>query len=133
MNTFSNITTSQTVIDGATQTQTEGGGYILTVSVTTPYSGQIAVASGLAAPVLYGNGVVIPAANYTLTYPTAESLLFTFGSTKKPADTVVITHKVPFYWVVRFDEDSQEFSEFMYQLWELRTLRLKSVPDVVAP
>ncbi len=132
MSTFSNVSGSQTVVDGAIQTHTDAGGHVTTVTIKTPYSSQIAVTTANTAPILYANGVVIAASTYTLTHPDAETLLFTFVGTK-PANSVVITHSVPFFWVVRFDEDSADFSEFLHQLWELKTLKLKSVPDVVAP
>jgi len=49
----------------------------------------------------------------------------TFGTA--PASGQVITWSGSYYYRVRFDDDGLEFDQFMDQMWELKSLRLKSV------
>lgn len=44
-----------------------------------------------------------------------------------PGNGVAITADFSYYWPVRFDEDMLEFDDFMYQLWELKTVKLVQV------
>jgi len=44
-----------------------------------------------------------------------------------PATGTTITASYTWYYRVRFGEDAQDYSNFMYQLWELKKLTLQSV------
>ena len=76
------------------------------------------VAAAVATPTVFLNGVETTA--FTL-----SGNLLTF--TSAPGSGVVITADFSFYWRVRFAEDTAEFSEFMYRLFECRTVLLQGV------
>lgn len=44
-----------------------------------------------------------------------------------PANAKPITADFTYYFKVRFSEDSAEFENFMYQLWQLKQIKLQSV------
>jgi uncharacterized protein (TIGR02217 family) len=44
-----------------------------------------------------------------------------------PADGTTITADFGYYFVVRFEADTYEFENFMYQLWSLRQIKFQSV------
>lgn len=47
--------------------------------------------------------------------------------TVAPAVGTIVTASYTWYYQVRFGEDMQDYSNFMYQLWELKKLTLHSV------
>ena len=71
---------------------------------------------------IYFNGVVQPAANYTVD---GETGVVTF--TAAPPAGQVITADFTYRFRVRFADDSAEFENFMYQLWQLKQIKLQSV------
>lgn len=44
-----------------------------------------------------------------------------------PGVGVAITADFSYFWPVRFDEDSQEYDQFMFNLWENKSVKLASV------
>lgn len=68
------------------------------------------------------NGVVDSPANYTVNKDTG---IITF--TSAPTTGVIITSDFTYYFRVRLDTDTLDFEEFMYNLWELKQLKLVSV------
>lgn len=76
------------------------------------------VAAAVALPTVYLDGVETTA--FTL-----SGNVITFAGA--PGSGVVITADFSFYWRVRFAEDAAEFSEFMYRLFECRTVLLQGV------
>lgn len=73
-------------------------------------------------PTVYRNGV---AAVYGTDFSVNNIGQITFASA--PASGVAITADFSYYWPVRFDDDSLDFDEFMFQLWELNTVKLVQV------
>lgn len=71
---------------------------------------------------IYFNGVRQSPASYTVD---AETGLVTFA-TPPPAGHV-ITADLTYRFRVRFADDSAEFENFMYQLWQLKQIKLQSV------
>src|SRR5215204_4548184 len=68
------------------------------------------------------NGVVQPPANYAVD---GETGLVTFAAA--PPAGQVITADFTYRFRVRFADDSAEFENFMYQLWQLKQVKLQSV------
>ena len=71
---------------------------------------------------VYLNGVVDSPANYSVN---AASGVVTF--TSPPGGGVAITADFSYYFRVRFADDSNEFENFMLQLWQLKQVKLQSV------
>jgi uncharacterized protein (TIGR02217 family) len=71
---------------------------------------------------IYVNGVLISSGSYTLTnFPS----VVTFTTAPAASDTIAWAGN--FNYVAHFAEDSNDFEEFMFQLWTLKTLKLESV------
>ena len=71
---------------------------------------------------VYVNGVLQSFGSFTQTnFP--ASITF---SVAPPANQVVSWNGT-YNYLCRFDEDQLDFNEFMYQLWELKSLRLESI------
>lgn len=68
------------------------------------------------------NGVLQPPASYTVD---GETGLVTFAA--PPPAGHVITADFTYRFRVRFADDSAEFENFMYQLWQLKQIKLQSV------
>jgi uncharacterized protein (TIGR02217 family) len=68
------------------------------------------------------NGVVQPPANYAVDGDTG---LVTFAAA--PPAGQVVTADFTYRFRVRFADDSAEFENFMYQLWQLKQIKLQSV------
>jgi hypothetical protein len=47
--------------------------------------------------------------------------------TPAPANGTVLTWSGPYTWLCRFDQDSLEFSNFMYLFWELKTCSFTTI------
>lgn len=71
-------------------------------------------------------GAVYLAGSPTSAYSVSGTVL-TFNTA--PGSGVVVTADFSFYWRVRFSEDTAEFSEFMYRLFELRSIILQGVRE----
>ena len=71
---------------------------------------------------IYFNGVRQNPAGYAVD---AESGLVSFA-TPPPAGQV-ITADFTYRFRVRFSDDTAEFENFMYQLWQLKQIKLQSV------
>jgi uncharacterized protein (TIGR02217 family) len=71
---------------------------------------------------VYLNGVVQSPSGYSVD-PTSG--LVTFAS--PPASGLLITGDFSFFFRCRFADDTNEFENFMYQLWQLRKLQFTSV------
>jgi uncharacterized protein (TIGR02217 family) len=65
-------------------------------------------------PVLYDNGTVISAANYSI----GSTGIVTFGSGHAPVAGHTLAWSGSFYYRCRFDEDSFEWTKFMSQWWQ---------------
>lgn len=84
-----------------------------------------------APPAVYEAGVLVPPGHYTVSYPDQYSIRVTFGNSYAPTDHALLTlGDVPVWWLARFDQDQVDFNNFMYRLWELQTLRLRSIKGV---
>ncbi|WP_428421972.1 DUF2460 domain-containing protein [Methylibium sp.] len=71
----------------------------------------------VAAPQIYVNGT-LQVSGYTV----SASGLVTFSSA--PANGAALTWTGSYYWRVRFKQDSTEFSQFLFNLWEAKTVEL---------
>lgn len=71
-------------------------------------------------PTLYLNGVK------TTDYEMDSAGVVSFKSSA-PADGVILTWSGSYYYRVRFDSDSQEFEQMMDELWNCKSLKLRSV------
>ena len=71
---------------------------------------------------IYFDGVLQSSANYTVAAATG-SVTFT----APPPTGQAITADFTYYFRVRFAEDTAEFENFMYQLWQLKQVKLQSV------
>lgn len=68
------------------------------------------------------NGVTVPAGGYTVDFDTG---ILTFGAPPAPGQAIAVDFS---YWFrVRFADDTAEFENFMYQLWQLKQVKLQSV------
>jgi len=72
-------------------------------------------------PVIKDNGSTVSSSLYSIN---TEGLV-TF--TTAPANTHALTWSGSFYYQCTFDDDDQDFSEFMNNWWELKTLKFTSV------
>jgi uncharacterized protein (TIGR02217 family) len=64
-------------------------------------------------PVLYDNGSIISAANYTI----GATGIVTFGGGHAPAAGHTLTWSGSWYYRCRFDDDAIAWKRFMWQLW----------------
>jgi hypothetical protein len=71
---------------------------------------------------VYSNGTLVSPAGYSQTNFPAQ---ITF--TAAPAAGVVLSWEGNYSYLCRFAEDTLGLSEFMYQLWELKALKLETV------
>ena len=71
---------------------------------------------------IYFNGVLQSSSGYTVDPATG---LVTF--TTAPPTGQAITADFTYYFRVRFADDTAEFENFMYQLWQLKQVKLQSV------
>lgn len=73
-------------------------------------------------PIVYLNGV---RKNYGTDYSVDAigQIVFVVA----PGGGTNITSDFSYYWLVRFDDDSAEYEEFMYQLWKLKSVKLVQV------
>jgi uncharacterized protein (TIGR02217 family) len=71
---------------------------------------------------IYFNGVLQSSAGYAVDAATG---LVTF--TTAPPTGQAITADFTYYFRVRFADDTAEFENFMYQLWQLKQVKLQSV------
>jgi uncharacterized protein (TIGR02217 family) len=71
---------------------------------------------------LYCNGVLQNPANYSVD---SASGMVTFGT--PPTEGQMITADFTYWFWVRFGDDTAEFENFMYQLWQLKQVKLQSV------
>jgi uncharacterized protein (TIGR02217 family) len=71
---------------------------------------------------IYFNGILQSASGYTVDATTG---LVTF--TTAPPTGQAITADFTYYFRVRFADDTAEFENFMYQLWQLKQVKLQSV------
>jgi uncharacterized protein (TIGR02217 family) len=69
-------------------------------------------------PTIYVNGTAT-----TVTMDTSGVVTFP----NAPAASAVLTWSGNFYYRVRFDEDSQDYKQFMDKLWSMDSLKLRSV------
>jgi uncharacterized protein (TIGR02217 family) len=100
--------------DGSTTT------FALTVSLG---SATLSPASVGTVSAVYLNGVV-QSGGYTVNAtPLAPSVTFAMG----PAAGVAVTADFHWYFLCRFDDDSEDLEEFMAALWALRSLKLRTV------
>ena len=71
---------------------------------------------------IYFDGIRQSAATYSVDPATG---LVTFAT--PPPSGRVITADFTYYFRVRFADDTAEFENFMYQLWQLKQVKLQSV------
>jgi len=77
---------------------------------------------------IYSNGTLVPGANYTqsnLNAPPIGGAQVVFSS--PPASGVVLSWAGNYSYLCKFDEDMLDADEFMYQLWELKSLKLETI------
>lgn len=105
-----------------------GDGTTLIFQLTATYriasgSGQAELIQNLnGTPVLYDNGSVISAANYSI----GATGVVTFGAGHAPAATHVLTWSGSWYYRCRFDDDSIAWKRFMSKLWSA-TIKFSSI------
>lgn len=74
-------------------------------------------------PTIYKNGVALASGtDYTLDVTTAK---VTFTTAPVAGDSLTWTGQ--FYWRVRFETDSAEFAQLLWEVWELKQLSLLTV------
>jgi uncharacterized protein (TIGR02217 family) len=115
-----NAVTTQTIAtgDGTTQIFTMGrsfGGF------TEP----VGWVQGSPAPTIYVNGTPVSSGAYTITNPYGPNNVLTF--TTAPASAAAITASFSFAYLCRFLEDQNDFEEFMQGLWQVQSLKFRSV------
>jgi uncharacterized protein (TIGR02217 family) len=71
---------------------------------------------------IYFNGVLQSPSSYSVNTSTG---IVTF--TAAPPAGQIVTASFTYYFQVRFAGDTAEFENFMYQLWQLKTVKLQSV------
>lgn len=71
--------------------------------------------------IVYIDGV---AATYGTDYTFTAGLV---AFTTAPDEGALLTWTGNYYWATRFSEDSLDYNNFMYKLWELKTVELVSV------
>lgn len=71
---------------------------------------------------VYSNGTLIPSSSYSLTNFPA-----TITFTTQPTAGSVLSWAGNYNYLVQFSEDTIDFNEFLFQLWELKSLKLESV------
>ena len=72
---------------------------------------------------IYLNGVLTPSAgNWSIS---TDNTTITF--TSPPANGVLVTSDFYYYYLCRFITDSQEFEEFLYNRWLVKSLKFRSV------
>lgn len=71
-------------------------------------------------PIIYDNGNPVSSINYTIG-PTG---IVTFTAPRTPGDLLAWTGS--YYWPCRFDDDVIQFSNYMKNLWELKSLKFSS-------
>lgn len=67
------------------------------------------------------NGVTVDPADYSISYPN----VIVFDTA--PADGVAVTATFTYYYLCRFGEDMQQYEQFMYKLYQLSSVTLKTV------
>lgn len=93
----------------------------LTRSATFP-NGLETIQNPSGAPLIYINGVLkTPTTDYTI----SATGVVTF--TTPPAANAVITWSGAFFYRVRFEQDAQEFDEFLFQVVEAKSVKLTGV------
>jgi uncharacterized protein (TIGR02217 family) len=73
---------------------------------------------------VYLNGIAQPGGNYMVN---ANALAPTVTFTSAPGVGVAVTADFHWYFLCRFDDDSEDVEEFMAQLYALQSLRLRTV------
>ncbi len=101
--------------DGTTAT------FPFTVSIG---SASIAPANVGTVSAVYLNGIALPGSAYSVD---ATALAPTVTLAAAPAAGVVVTADFHWYFLCRFDDDSEDAEEFMSQFYALQSLRLKAV------
>lgn len=76
---------------------------------------------------VYLNGVAQSPSTYAVSTWGASATPGIVTFTAAPGTGVAITADIGFYWPLRFDTDAAEFNDFMYQLWELKSIDLVQV------
>jgi hypothetical protein len=71
---------------------------------------------------LYLNGALVPSSSYSLTMFPAT---VTFNA--QPTVGSNIAWQGNYNYLVRFAEDTIDFNEFMFQLWDLKSLKMESI------
>ena len=80
------------------------------------YGGSLVYIDGTLPPYLYFDGV------QALNYTTSTRGLITFETA--PADNVIITADISYYYKVRFKDDMVDFENFQYTLWKSGSIGL---------
>jgi hypothetical protein len=70
---------------------------------------------------VYENGVPVPGAGWSLVNP--NSLVFTVA----PGAGVVVSADFAYAFECRFDDDTEDFEQFMANLWTVKSLKFRSV------
>lgn len=75
-------------------------------------------------PAIYDNGTVI-SSGYTITAPNGPNNVLTFAAA--PAPGHVITADFSFAYLCRFLDDQNDFEEFIQGLWQVQSLKFRSI------
>ncbi len=77
---------------------------------------------------IYSNGVAVPTADYTVTSlgaPPQGGAWVTF--TTAPASGVILSWAGNYSYLCRFGDDVLDMTELLYQLWDLKSLKLETI------
>ena len=112
-----------------------GDGHTQIFNVTAPYAPQQMFYPVNSYPYMavdarvYISGTLIDPAHYALSAVNSTEITITFTDITPADHAPVKISNVLVWWRCRFADDSLEFNEFMYNLWDLKTLTIQSVRD----
>jgi hypothetical protein len=81
---------------------------------------------GFTVPVFLVNGTPQIFVGGVLTAPASISAYGVVNFTTPPANGALLTWTGSFFWPCRFDDDVADFSKFMNQFWELKSLKFST-------
>ncbi len=87
------------------------------IDITAAGTGTFLISNSVA---VYNNGTQVAPTDYVVTMP--NEIVFDVA----PIATHIITIDCKYYFVCRFQEDTEDFEQFMYNLWTLQTMSFQS-------
>jgi uncharacterized protein (TIGR02217 family) len=76
-------------------------------------------------PTIYDNGIAVAASSYTITAPNGANNVLTFSTA--PAAGHAVTATFSFAYQCRFLDDQNDFEELTQGLWQVQSLKFRSV------